>query len=252
MWGVSVPVDEASGHPSSHSAAGPTGGLGKARTGAAVIRRPAAALTILALFLCVLLGGCTRVRAALAVQGDDTVAGDVVLGTAGGPPPAITLAPALQGRVSVTPYEEDGYEGSRLQFSGLRFDELNSMVTVAPAANGRFRMTLRRAGNRIILNGQVDLTAVPVDHADVQLKVAFPGDVVNTDGKVSDSTVSWVFAPGQVSEFSAVIGAPDPAAPSVARWALLIAAIVAAAAVSAILLAKAHRNPPVYRTGRGP
>lgn len=215
-------------------------------------RRPAAVLAILALVGCTLLGGCTRVRAALAVQGDDTVAGDVVLGTAGGPPPAITLAPALVGRVSVTPYEEDGYEGSHLQFSGLRFDELNSLVTVAPAANGRFRMNLRRAGNRIVLNGQVDLTAVPVDHADVQLKVAFPGDVVSTDGKMNDNAVAWVFAPGQVSEFSAVIGAPDPAAPSVARWALLIAAIVAAAAVSAILLAKAHRNPPVYRTGRGP
>jgi hypothetical protein len=221
-------------------------------TARATARGSAAVLAILALVVCALVGGCTRVRAALAVQGDDTVAGDVVLGTAGGPPPAIALAPALVGRVSVTPYEEDGYEGSRLQFSGLRFDEINSMVTLAPAANGRFRMNLRRVGNRIILNGQVDLTAVPVDHADVQLKVAFPGDVVSTDGKADDSTVAWVFAPGQVSEFSAVIGAPDPAAPSVARWALLIAAIVAAAAVGAILLAKAHRNPPVHRTGRGP
>jgi hypothetical protein len=215
-------------------------------------RRPAALLAILIVLVGVLLGGCTRVRAALAVQGDDTVAGDVVLGTAGGPPPAIALPPALVGRVSVTPYEEDSYEGSRLQFSGLRFDELNSMVTLVPAANGRFRLSMRRAGNRIILNGQVDLTAVPVDHADVQLKVAFPGDVVSTDGKMDDNAVAWVFTPGQVSEFSAVIRAPDPAAPSVARWALLIAAIVAAAAVCAILLAKAHRNPPVYRAGRGP
>jgi hypothetical protein len=244
MCSVSVPVSPAFGHRSTFSTVG--------RTVVDATLRPATVLAVLALILCALLGGCTRVRAALAVQGDDTVSGDVVLGTAGGPPPGITLAPALAGRVSVAPYEEDGYEGSRLQFSGLRFDELNSMVTVAPAANGRFRMNLRRAGNRIILNGQVDLTAVPVDHADVQLKVAFPGDLVSTDGKMDDNAVAWVFTPGQVSEFSAVVGAPDPAAPSVGRWALLIAAIVAAAAVSAILLAKAHRNPPVYRTGRGP
>lgn len=244
MCSVSVPGEEALRHRSNPREFG--------RAATASVRRPAAVLAILALTVCTLLGGCTRVRAALAVQGDDTVSGDVVLGTAGGPPPAITLAPALSGRVSVTPYEEDGYEGSRLQFSGLRFDELNSLVTVAPAANGRFRMNLRRVGNRIILNGQVDLTAVPVDHADVQLKVAFPGDVVSTDGKMDNNAVAWVFSPGQVGEFSAVISAPDPAAPSVARWALLIAAIVAAAAVSAILLAKAHRNPPVYRAGRGP
>lgn len=239
-----MPVVEASGHRSSHTAFG--------RRVAPRGRRPAVTLAILALVVCSLLGGCTRVRAALAVQGDDTVAGDVVLGTAGGPPPGITLAPALVGRVSVTPYEEEGYEGSRLQFSGLRFDELNSLVTVSPAGAGRFRMNLRRAGNRIVLNGQVDLTAMPVDRADVQLKVAFPGDVVSADGKMDGNAVAWGFTPGQVSEFSAVIGAPDPAAPSVASWALLIAAIVAAAALSAIMLAKAHRNPPVYRTGRGP
>ncbi len=223
-----------------------SGGRGTARSASA------AALALLVLLTATLLGGCTRVHTALAVQSDDTVAGEVVIATAGGPAPTIVLPPALVGRVSVAPYAMDDYEGSRLQFGGLRFAELNSLASVAPAAKGRFQLSLRRTGNRVILSGQIDLTPVSVDRADVQLKVAFSGELMNTDGKPDGGTVAWAFPPGQVSEFTAVIGSPDPAAPSVAGWALLVAAIVAAAAVGAVLLAKAHRNPPVRRAGRRP
>ena len=206
------------------------------------------------------MGGCTRVRAALAVQGDDTVAGEIVMARAGGPPPAIVLPLTLVGRVTVSPYVAEDYQGSRLQFDELRFDELNSLAMATPQAGGRYRLNLRRVGNRIVLDGQVDLAAMPVDRADVRLKVAFPGEVLDTDGTVTDTadaagagpTVSWVFTPGQASQFMAVIGSPDPAAPSVARWTLLVTAIVAAAAVAAVLLARAHRNPPVRGAGRGP
>lgn len=221
---------------------------------------------LLVLLAAMAMGGCTRVRTALAVQGDDTVAGEIVVARAGGPPPAIVLPLTLVGRVSVSPYVAEEYQGSRLQFGELRFDELNSLATAAPQAEGRFRLILRRVGNRIVLGGQVDLASIPVDRADVRLKVAFPGEVLDTDGTIEDTaddttddtagtagtTVGWVFTPGQVSEFTAVIGSPDPAAPSVARWTLLVTAIVAAAAVVAVLLARAHRNPPVGGAGRGP
>ncbi|HEV7789473.1 MAG TPA: DUF3153 domain-containing protein [Pseudonocardia sp.] len=209
----------------------------------------------LALFLLVaagLLGGCTQVRTALAIQSDDTVAGEIVIGVAGGPAPVLNVPAPLVGQVSVTPYQDSGYVGSRLQFSGLRFDQVNSLTSVAPLANGRFRFELRRTGGLVVLGGQVDLSAVPVDRADVQLKVAFPGDLVSTDGISTAGTVSWVFTPGQVSQFNAVLSSPDPSTPSVGRWTLLVAAVVAAAAVAVVLLARAHRNPPVPGSGRGP
>jgi hypothetical protein len=190
------------------------------------------------------LTGCTRVRTALAVQGDDTVAGDIVIARAGGPPPVVEVPAALGGRVTVEPYHEENYQGSQLRFSDLRFDELNTLVSVAPQADGRFRFTLRRNGGVLILGGQVDLTAVPVDGADVQLKLAFPGEVVSSDGELDRGQLSWVFSPGQVSEFNAVISTPDPAAPSVTSWALLVGLIVAAAAGGVILLAWRTRNPP--------
>jgi hypothetical protein len=215
-------------------------------------RTSAGAVLALLLFgALVLLGGCTQVHTALAIQSDDTVTGDIVIGTAGGPAPEITVPPPLGGEVSVTPYQDAGYVGSRLRFSGLRFDQVNSLVAVAPKAAGRMKFELRRAGGLIALSGQVDLSAVPVDRADVQLKVAYPGDLVSTDGQDDSGTVSWVFTPGQVSQFNAVISSADPSAPSVARWSLLVAAVVAAAAVSVVLLAKANRNPPVRGAGRG-
>ena len=217
-------------------------------------RRISAGLTLALLLLgaLALLGGCTQVHTALAIQSDDTVDGDVLIGTAGGPAPEIVVPAPLAGQVSVAPYQDDGYVGSRLRFSGLRFDQVDSLSSVAPKAAGRVRFELRRTGGLISLNGQADLSAVPVDRADVQLKVAYPGDMVNTDGRADAGTVSWVFSPGQVSRFTAVINSPDPGAPSVARWSLLVAAIVAAAAVAVVLLAKAHRNPPVRGAGRGP
>jgi hypothetical protein len=196
--------------------------------------------------------GCTRVRTALAVQADDTVSGEVVLATLNGPAPLVALPPALVGRVTEVPYAEEDYEGSRLQFGGLRFDELNSLATVVPAAKSKLQFNLRRVGNRVLLNGQTDLTSVPADRTDVQLKIAVVGELVSTDGKQDGSTISWSFPPGVVSEFSATVSSPDPAAPSVTRWALLVGAVVTAAAVGAVMLAKAHRNPPVRQTGRGP
>jgi hypothetical protein len=192
-----------------------------------------------------LISGCTRVRTALAVQPDDTVAGEIVIASAGGPPPRIAVPATLADRVSASPYRQEDYQGSRLRFTGLNFDEVNSLVAVAPQAQGRFKFALRRSGNLIVLNGQVDLTAVPVDRADVQLKIAFPGEVLSSDGELDSDTVSWVFAPGQVNEFNAVVSSPDPSAPSVGRWALGLGVVVAAAVVAVVVLARSDRNPPV-------
>jgi hypothetical protein len=208
---------------------------------------------LVALGALAVLGGCTRVRTALAVQGDDTVAGEIVIATAGGAPPKIVLPPQLAGRITVTPYHAEGYQGSQLQFNGLRFDEVNALTSVAPQANGRFQFSLRRSGNLVALNGHVDLTAMPVDRADVQLKVAFPGEVTSTDGELDSDAVSWVFPPGEVSEFHAMVNSSDPNTPSVGRWTLLLGAVVAAAAIGVVLLAKANRNRPVRSSiGRGP
>lgn len=194
------------------------------------------------------LGGCARIRAALAVQPNDTVAGEVVIATPdSGPAPQITLPPDLASDVDVTEYRQDGYAGSVLRFTGLTFDQVGRLTSVAGAGDDRTQLTLRRAGNRIVLEGAADLTTVPVDRADFQLKISFPGQVLDTNGDSEAGTVSWTFTPGEVGDVSAVVAYDDPQAPSATAWTLGLAAVVALVVAGVVLLARRTRNPPVRR-----
>ena len=83
------------------------------------------------------------------------------------------------------------------------------------------------------------------DRADFQLKMSFPGSVVESNGDIDDSTVSWVFTPGEVGDLSAVVAYADPNAPSPLNWTLLLAVLVAAAAGVVVVAARRTRNPPV-------
>jgi hypothetical protein len=195
------------------------------------------------------LGGCARVRTALAVQPDDTVTGEIVLATPEKGPddrgPAVTVPPELGSSVDVSPYRQDGYTGSVLRFSGLTFAEVATLSRVAAPASNPVRFELRRAGNRVLVSGAVDLTTVSVDKADFQLKIGFPGQVLASNGDADPSTVSWTFTPGQVGDINAVVSYDDPNAPSAVNWTLLLGIVVALAAAAVVFLARRTRNPPV-------
>lgn len=207
------------------------------------------AAVVVAVLACVLLSGCARVRTALAVQPDDTVNGEIVLATPETSPedrgPAITLPPALESDVDVSAYRQDGYTGSVLRFSGLTFDEVATLTGAAGPAGDGVEFTLRRAGGRVLVAGSVDLTTVSVDRADFQLKISFPGQVLESDGDVDDDTVSWEFTPGEVGDIGAMVAYDDPNAPSALNWTLGLAAVVALVAGSVVVLARRTRNPPV-------
>jgi hypothetical protein len=212
-------------------------------------RRRTLPLLLLALLVAVAsLSGCARVRAALAVQPDDTVAGEIVLATPRQGPddtgPQVTPPPELDG-VEVSDYAQDGYVGSVLRFSGLTFEQVGLLPETAGTAGERVRLGIRRAGGRVIVVGSADLTTVPVDRADFQLKISFPGEVVQTNGDADSGTVSWAFDAGEVGDISAVVAFDDPQAPSAVSWTLLLAGLVALAAGAVVLLAHRTRNPPV-------
>ena len=216
-----------------------------------IIRRSrAVALLVLAvLLLSGLLGGCARVRAALAVQPDDTVTGELVFATpaksADDKGPTVTLPPDLASDVDVVPYRQDGYTGSVLRFSRLSFEQTAALTRATFPANDRVQFNLRRAGGRVLVSGSVDLTTVSVDKADFQLKMSFPGRVVDANGEIDSGTVSWTFTPGEVGDVAATVAYADPGAPSVLNWTLGLAGAVALAAVVVVLVARRNRNPPV-------
>jgi len=213
-------------------------------------RRRVLPLLLLALLVATsLLSGCARVRAALAVQPDDTVTGEILIATpeksADDPGPTITIPSELESDVDVSPYRQDGYAGSVLRFSGLTFAQVASLTQVAGPAGNAVRLDMRRVGSRVLLGGAVDLTTVPVDRADFQLKIGFPGQVVDTNGDTDDSTVSWTFVPGEVGDTNAVVTFADPNAPSAVNWTIGLGAMVALAGAAVVVLARRTRNPPV-------
>jgi hypothetical protein len=213
-------------------------------------RRRVLPLLLLALLVTTgLLSGCARVRAALAVQPDDTITGEILIATpeksADDPGPTITIPSELESDVDVSPYRQDGYAGSVLRFSGLTFAQVASLTQVAGPAGNAVRFDMRRVGSRVLLGGAVDLTTVPVDRADFQLKIGFPGQVVDTNGDIDDSTVSWTFVPGEVGDTNAVVAFADPNAPSAVNWTIGLGAMVALAGAAVVVLARRTRNPPV-------
>ena len=212
-------------------------------------RSRAALLTVAAVLLGVLLGGCARVNVALAIQPDDTVVGQLVVGTpaksADDKGPAVTLPRDLASAVTVTPYKQDGYVGSVLRFSGLSFDQTAALTRATIPGSERAQFNLRRAGGRVLVSGLIDLTTVSVDKADFQLKMSFPGRVVEANGESELGTVSWRFTPGEVGDINATVAYADPDAPSVLNWAIGLGVVVALAAVVVVVAARRTRNPPV-------
>jgi hypothetical protein len=212
--------------------------------------RSTTALLLAVVLIGLLLGGCARVRTALAVQPDDTVDGEIVLATPETGPddkgPKLTIPPDLEDSIEVSAYHQDNYVGSVLRFTGLSFPEVSELQGVAGGAAGSgTRLEIRRSGNRVVTSGKVDLTTVPVDKADFQLKISYPGELTDSNGDADSSTVSWTFTPGQVDDVSAVVAFDDPNAPSALNWTLGLTGLVLLTAGSVVLLARRNRNPPV-------
>ncbi|MBL8925647.1 MAG: DUF3153 domain-containing protein [Pseudonocardia sp.] len=207
------------------------------------------ALTLALLVAFIALSGCARVRAALAVQPDDTVNGEIVVATPetgpDDPGPTISVPEEIADDVEVSAYRQEGYTGSLLRFSGLTFDQLSRLSAAAGPAGERVQFSLRRAGNRLLVTGKADLTTVPVDKADFQLKITTSGEVLETNGDADAGTASWTFDAGRVGDVTAVIAVTDPNAPSATSWTLLTATLVIIACAVVVRQAHRTRNPPV-------
>lgn len=170
------------------------------------------------------LTGCLRVRATITVSPDDQVSGQII---AAAKPrndndtgPQLSLDLPFSQKVAVSTYKRDGYVGSQAVFSGLTFAELPQLANMNPDASG-VNLSLRRAGNVVILEGRVDLTSVGDPSADVELSVSFPGEVTSTNGeRIGTDSVQWRLKPGVVSTMSAQARYTDPSTRSFVNAAL--------------------------------
>lgn len=188
--------------------------------------------------------GCVRVRASLTVSPDDRVSGQIV--AAAKPrddsdrgPQLLNNLPFAQ-KVAVSDYSRDDYVGSQAVFSDLTFAELPQLAGMNRDAAG-VDISLRRAGDLVILEGRADLTSLSDPEADVSLSVSFPGEVTSTNGdRVSSEVVEWKLRPGVVSTMNAQARYTDPSARSFTGAAIWLG--VASLIVAGIIGALAYNN----------
>ncbi|MDX1893255.1 LppM family (lipo)protein [Mycolicibacterium sp. 050158] len=208
---------------------------------------------VLALLLLVLLAptiaGCVRVRASLTVSPDDRVSGQIVAAAKQRNPddkgPQLLNNLPFSNKVSVSSYARDDYVGSQAVFSDLSFAELPQLANMNNDAAG-VDISLRRAGDLVILEGRADLTTVNDPEADVSLNVSFPGEVTSTNGdQVASDTVQWTLKPGVVSTMNAQARYTDPSARSftgAAIW-LGVAAFLVAGIIGGVAWTSRDRSP---------
>jgi hypothetical protein len=217
-------------------------------------------MTALAMLLLVIpvLAGCVRVKASITISPDDLVSGDIV--AAAKPRNDKDVGPqldpnlAFSQKVAVSKYDRDGYVGSQAVFSDLTFAELPELARMNPDAQG-VNLSLRRAGDLVILEGRADLTSLTDPDADVELTVAFPGAVTSTNGDRADpDTVQWKLKPGVVSLLTAQARYTDPSMRSfngAALW-LGLSSIVVAAVVGLLAWFGRDRSPRVAQPSDPP
>jgi len=132
-------------------------------------------------------------------------------------------------------------------FSDLTFAELPQLAGMNRDAAG-VDISLRRAGDLVILEGRADLTSLNDPEADVSLSVAFPGEVTSTNGdQVAADIVEWKLRPGVVSTMSAQARYTDPSARSftgAAIW-LTIGAFLVAGIIGYVAWLSRDRSPVV-------
>jgi hypothetical protein len=207
----------------------------------------------LALFLLLLIVpaavGCVRVRASITVSPDDRVSGQIIAAAkqhgADDKGPQLLNTLPFSNKISVSGYERDDYVGSQAVFSDLTFAELPQLANMNRDAAG-VDISLRRAGDLVILDGRADLTSLNDPEADVSLSVSFPGDVTSTNGdQISSDVVEWKLRPGVVSTMSAQARYTDPSARSFTGAALWLgfAAFVVAAIIGGVAWTSRDRSP---------
>jgi len=205
----------------------------------------------LLLILVPLAVGCVRVRASITVSPDDRVSGQIVAAAIprddDDKGPQLLNSLPFSNKVAVSRYERGDYVGSQAVFSDLTFAELPQLANMNRDAAG-VDISLRRAGDLVILEGRVDLTSLSDPEADVSLSVSFPGQVTSTNGdQISTEVVEWKLKPGVVTTMNAQARYTDPSARSftaAAIW-LGIGSMLVAGVIGAVAWMSRDQSPRV-------
>ncbi|MFL6073058.1 MAG: LppM family (lipo)protein [Mycobacteriales bacterium] len=197
-------------------------------------------LTAAAALLLFALTGCIRYHVDATLHADDTVSGTVVVGMqkslmeaakAGGassddPSSDLKRAKFSRGKAQVKPYDKDGYSGAQLIVDNVPRQEFLAAMNGNGSATGATGDVLRidKASGRYTVSGTLDLSdsalggdggdsgdSIPpalrkqlLSSFDIQIALTFPGKVLEHNGTLKGTTVTWKAKAGEKTVMHAV------------------------------------------------
>lgn len=205
-------------------------------------------LSILLLVAGVLLTGCVRMKAAMAVSDDDHVSGQIVAAAVnGGSDTTLAVPGQLSDRAQVKPYNQDGYQGTQLAFNELSFDELKQLMAASPGAAQHYQFGLHRSGSVLTISGMIDLSQLDPAKADLGVKINVPGKVTASNGTVdNEGTITWLPQPGKINELSATVITDNGTVNPLVRWGFGLGLLAGAVALIVVVLAVIARRRTLH------
>jgi hypothetical protein len=193
-------------------------------TGMWTARRWIRSVTLLA-GLTLLLVGCLKLDMALTVSPDDTVDGEMVFavnkelleltGQSVDDLLGDTAVPDDVPGATQEPYEDDRFVGTRVVFEDVALEDMQE-------GSDPDSLSIERTGDTYEVNGVMDLTADDAElegnpfedqlteafeTAELRIAITFPGEVLETNGQVDGTTVTWEPVFGERTELQAVASA---------------------------------------------
>lgn len=187
-------------------------------------RRWIRSVTLLA-GLTLLLAGCLKLDMALTISPDDTVDGEMVFavnkelleltGQSVDDLLGDTAVPDDVPGATQEPYEDDRFVGTRVVFEDVALEDMQE-------GSDPDSLSIERRGDTYEVNGVMDLTADDAelegnpfedqlteafDTAELRIAITFPGEVLETNGQVDGTTVTWEPVFGERTELQAVASA---------------------------------------------
>jgi hypothetical protein len=175
--------------------------------------------------LTVLLAGCLKLDMALTISPDDTVDGEMVfavnkelLELTGQSVDDLLDGTAVPDDVpgaTQEPYEDDRFVGTRVVFEDVALEDMQE-------GSDPDSLSIERTGDTYEVNGVMDLAADDAelegnpfedqlteafDTAELRIAITFPGEVLETNGQVDGTTVTWEPVFGERTELQAVASA---------------------------------------------
>lgn len=207
--------------------------------------------------------GCMKLNLDLTVNKDDTVSGAMVIAYSND---ALALAESMgsasslntdsliseQPGMTVAPYKDDNYTGSKITFDAKPFSDFSTGTTAGA-------LSFKREGNIVSVTGSIDmsggdpssieqaknnpLTSGLFDKSDIAVSITMPGKITSKTGIIEGNKVTFK---GQLGD-NIVIDAQseDSAGLDVMTIAIGGGALAVAAAGATFLILKRRKTPKV-------